>query len=169
MSNGILRMGLLLAAWYPAAAQQEKLVRADLVYQAPGNGPKPDFSPYGTQVALADLPAGVTLPEGAARPAKTGVMQIGPDQKSWIRILATGDADHPQDLCRLYIDRNRNGNFADDGPAATAKPALNEKTKAWWSSFNGQEVSISYGAGIVEPYMVNFWAVRESDATPNII
>src|ERR1035441_7539114 len=30
-------------------------------------------------------------------------------------------------------------------------------------------MSIPYGAGIVEPYMVNFWAVREGAETPNII
>jgi thiol:disulfide interchange protein DsbD len=172
MNNSVVRIevwfGLLLAAAYPAAGQQTRIVRAELVYQAPGNGPKPDFSPYGTQVKLFDLPADIRLPEGSARPAKTGVMQVGPDQ-SWIRILVTADSAHPQDLCRLYIDRNRNGNFTDDGPALTANPTLNEKTKAWWSSFTGAEISIAYGAGIVEPYMVNFWAVREGEAAPNII
>ncbi len=159
---------ILLAA-YPAAGQPERIVRVDLAYQAPGNGPKPDFSPYGTQVKLSDLPAGAPLPEGAARPAKTGTIQVGPDQKSWIKILATADSAHPQDLCRLYIDRNRNGDFTDDGPALTADPSLNAKTKAWWSSFNSASLSVPYGAGIAEPYMVNFWAVREGEETPNII
>jgi thiol-disulfide isomerase/thioredoxin len=46
---------------------------------------------------------------------------------------------------------------------------LNEKTKAWWSTFAGAELSISYGAGIVEPYMVDFWAVREGEEAPNLI
>ena len=172
MNTRILRtsawFGILFAA-YPAAGQQERIVRVDLSYQAPGNGPKPDFSPYGTQVKLLDLPANAQLPKGAARPAKTGTVQVGPDQKSWIRILATSDSAHLQDLCRLYIDGNRNGDFTDDGPPLTANPILNEKTKAWWSSFNGVEMSIPYGAGIVEPYMVNFWAVREEAETPNII
>ena len=162
-------LGILLAAAYPIAAQHERIVRVDLAYQAPGNGPKPDFSPYGTQVKLSDLPADAPLPEGAARPAKTGTVQVGPDQKSWIGILATADPAHPRDLCRLYIDRNRNGNFTDDGPALTANPTLNEKTKAWWSSFTGAELSIPYAAGIVEPYMVNFWAVREAEESPNVI
>src|SRR5262249_38511098 len=102
-------------------------------------------------------------------PAKIGTVQIGPDRKSWLNILATADSAHPRDLCRLYIDRNRNGNFADDGPPLTADPKLNEKTKAWWSSFQGAEISISYEAGIAEPYLVNFWAVREADAIPDII
>jgi thiol-disulfide isomerase/thioredoxin len=163
------RLGILLAAAYPAAGQQERIVRVDLAYHAPGNGPKPDFSPYGTPVKLSDLPADAPLPEGATRPAKTGTLHVGPDQKSWIDILATADSAHPQDLCRLYIDANRNGNFTDDGPALTATPALNAKTKAWWSSFNGAEMSILYGPGIVEPYMVNFWAVREGEEAPKII
>jgi thiol-disulfide isomerase/thioredoxin len=173
MNKRIMRMaawfGILLAAVYPLAGQQERIVRVDLAYRAPGNGPKPDFSPYGTQVKLSDLPADKQLPEGAARPAKTGTLQLGPDQKSWVDIMATADSAHPQDLCRLYIDANRNGNFTDDGPGITATPKLNEKTKAWWSSFNGAEVSILYGPGIVEPYMVNFWAVREGDEAPNNI
>src|SRR5580704_11034678 len=159
----LARLGFLVAAVYPVAAQQERIVRVDLAYQAPGNGPAPNFSPYGTQVKLSDLPAGAPLPEGAARPAKTGTVQVGPDQKSWIKVLATADSAHPQDLCRLYIDRNRNGDFNDDGPALTADPSLNAKTKAWWSSFNSASLSVPYGAGIAEPYMVNFWAVREGE------
>jgi thiol:disulfide interchange protein DsbD len=173
MSKRLLRapawFGILFAATYPMAGQPERIVQVDLAYRAPGNGPKPDFSPYGTQVKLSDLPADAQLPEGAVRPAKTGTLQAGPGQQSWIAILATADSAHPQDLCRLYIDANRNGNFTDDGPALTANPALNEKTKAWWSSFNSAELSIPYGPGIVEPYMVNFWAVREGEDAPNII
>jgi thiol-disulfide isomerase/thioredoxin len=170
MNPRILSIGLLLAAAYPAAGQPETTVSADLVYRAPGsNGPRPDFSPYGTEVKLIDLAANAQLPEGATRPAKTGTMAIGPNQNSWIEILVTADADYPRDLCRLYIDRNRNGNFSDDGPAISVKLEQNEKTKAWWSSFNGAEVSIPYGAGVVEPYTVNFWAVREGESTPDII
>jgi len=170
MNLRILSIGLLLAAAYPAAGQPERIVTADLVYKAPGsNGPRPDFSPYGTQVKLSDLPVDAQLPEGAARPAKIGTMSIGPNQSSWIRILVTADAARPLDLCRLYIDRNRDGNFGDDGPALVAKPEQNEKTKAWWSSFNGAEVSIPYGASVVEPYTVNFWAVREGASTPDVI
>ena len=44
---------------------------------------------------LTDVAAGVTLPAGAVRPAKTGVMKIGPSEKSWIPVLATADAAHP--------------------------------------------------------------------------
>jgi thiol:disulfide interchange protein DsbD len=165
----LARFGFLLAAVYPVAAQQERIVRVDLAYRAPGSGPTPNFSPYGTQVKLSDLPANAVLPDGASRPAKTGIVQVGPDQKSWIKILATADSAHPEDLCRLYIDANRNGDFTDDGPPLTANPTLNEKTKAWWSSFNGAGMSIPYGAGIVEPYMVSFWAVREGGEAPNIM
>jgi thiol-disulfide isomerase/thioredoxin len=165
----LARVGLLFAAAYPVAAQQERIVRVDLAYHSPGSGPTPNFSPYGTQVKLSDSPADVQLPEEAAKPARTGIVQVGPDQKSWIKVLVTADSTHPNDLCRLYIDANRNGDFTDDGPPLTANPSLNEKTKAWWSSFNGAKMSIPYGVGIVEPYMVNFWAVREGAEAPNII
>jgi hypothetical protein len=133
--HGIIRVlvwiGALLAANYQLIGQEERIVRVDLTYQAPGKGPTPNFWPYGTKVALSDLPPNATLPEGAARPAKTGTLQVGPGPKSWIKILATADSDHPQDLCRLYIDRNRNGDFTDDGPALKARPYMNAKTKAW--------------------------------------
>ena len=165
----VASFGILLAAACPAAGQQERIVRVDLVYQAPGNGPKPDFSPYGTQVKLSDLPADAPLPEGAARPAKIGIVQVGPGQKAWIKILTATDSAHPRDLCRLYVDRNRNGNFTDDGPALMANVTLNERTKAWWSSFTGAEMSIPYGAGVVEPYMADLWAVRSGEEAPDTI
>jgi len=170
MIHGIFKtLGVLIATIYPLAAQQERIVQIDLAYQAPGKGPTPNFSPYGTQVRLTDLPADAPLPEGAARPAKTGTMQVGPNQKSWIRILVTADAAHPQDFCRLYVDLNRNGVFGDDGPALTASPIQNAKTTAWWSSFNKVEISIPYENGAMEPYMVNFWAVREAERAPEMI
>ena len=115
MALRILRIflwfGILLAAVYPVTAQQERIVRVGLAYHAPGNGPTPNFSPYGTQVRLFDLPSDARLPEGAARPAKTGTLQVGPTQRSWIKILVTADPAHPLDLCRLYIDANRNGHL----------------------------------------------------------
>jgi thiol-disulfide isomerase/thioredoxin len=46
---------------------------------------------------------------------------------------------------------------------------MNEKTKAWWSSFSHAEISVPYAAGVVEPYMVDFWAVREAGEPPPII
>jgi thiol-disulfide isomerase/thioredoxin len=153
-----------------AYGQPERIVRVDLTYRAPVAGqPKPNFSPKGTQVALSDWPEGTPLPEGAARPARTGVMQVGPGADSWMKILVTADTSHPLDLCRLYIDRNRNGDFTDDGPPAKAEPALNQKTKAVWSSFNNAEILVPYGGGVAEPYMVNFWSVRENDAPPALI
>ena len=161
-------LGVFLAAVYPVAGQQERVIHVDLAYRAPGNGPKPDFSPYGTQVELTDVPADAQLPDGAARPARTGTLRVGPGRESWIQILATADSSHPRDLCRLYTDSNRKGTFT-DVPAITANPTLNEKTKAWWSSFNGVELSIPYGPGAVEHYMVNFWALREGEEAPNVI
>ena len=169
MKTTLAVCGILTACILPLSAQSEKLVSVDLTYRVPGEGPKPDFSPYGTQVKLSDVGPAIPLPEGAVRPAKTGVVQVGPDEKCAIRILVTADAGHPQDLCRLYVDRNRNDNFADDGAPLIATPTQNEKTKAWWSSINGVELSVPYASGVVEPYKVNFWAVREGEKTPDII
>jgi len=158
----------LAALAHPAA--QEQLVRVELAYHAPGDGPKPNFSPKGTQVPLADAAPSLVLPAGAARPARTGVMKIGPGESAWVPVLAASDPAHPKDLSRLYVDRNRNGNFADDGPALEAVPAQNEKTKAWWSSFNNVEVGVPYGGGVTEPYLVNFWIVRDDDApAPDVL
>jgi hypothetical protein len=109
------------------------------------------------------------LSDGAARPAKVGTVQIGPDRTSWIRTLATADAAHPQDLCRLYIDHNRNGDFTDDGLPLAASVTQNEKTKAWRSNFRIAEFSIPYGHGVMEPYAVGFWAVREAERAPDVI
>src|SRR3954468_18780952 len=88
---------------------QEQIVRVDLAYHAPGTGPAPNFSPYGTQVPLTTIAAGGALPPDATLPAKTGTVKIGPNQQSWLPVLATSDAAHPKDICRLYVDQNRNG------------------------------------------------------------
>jgi len=170
MSRGFrISSCIVLALAATPLVAQEKIVSVDLVYRAPGNGPQPNFSPYGTPVKLTDLPAGATLPEGATRPARTGTVQVGPGQDSWIRVLATCDADHPKDLARLYVDRNRNGNFTDDGPPIAVALTENDKTKAWWESFRNVEFAVPYGGGVTEPYTVNFWAVREGDEIPGII
>jgi thiol-disulfide isomerase/thioredoxin len=142
-----------------ALAAQERIVRVDLAYRAPESGsPVPNFSPYGTQVQLTDVPPDTALPEGAAQPAKTGTLQLGPRQ---VKILVTADRTHPLDLCRLYVDPMR--------PHIGAALSQNEKTKAWWSSINLVKIDVDYGDGVVEPYTVNFWSVREGDATPKII
>jgi hypothetical protein len=149
----------------PTDLGQGKVIRVALEYRAPGDGkPNPNFSPKGTQVRLTDLPAAAALPAGAVRPARTGVIEVGPDKTAWIPVLAASDASCPKDLCQLFLDRNRNANFADDGPALTAVPAQREATKAWWTSINKVELSVPYGRGIVERYFVNFWIVREDDA-----
>ena len=143
------------------------VVRVPLEYRAPGDGPKPNFSPKGTRVAAHTRPCRRdVLPAGAIRRAGIGNDPGRPDTKAGIPVLVTADAKHPQDLCNLFVDRNRNGSFADDGPAITATPSQNDKTKAWWSSFNKIELSVSYAAtGKTEPYLVNFWIVREGDKT----
>lgn len=144
----------------------EQLIKVDLTYAAPGNGPAPNFSPKGTQVALKDVGPGDPLPPGAARPAKRGLIEVGPAKTSWIPVLATATAANPKDLTQLFIDRNRNGRFDDDGPAMTATPSQNEKTRAWWTSINKVDLSVPYAAGVTEPFLVNFWIVREDGAAP---
>jgi thiol-disulfide isomerase/thioredoxin len=168
-----LRCAAALLIALAAAARlsgQEQFVRVDLAYHAPGNGPAPNFSPKGMQVTLAALAETARLPDGAAQPAKSGVMKVGPDQTSWVPVLAAADTAHPKDFSRLFVDRNRNGDFTDDGPALSATPTQNEKTKAWWSSFSKVELSIPYGHGVTEPYFVNFWIVREDEApAPDVL
>ena len=168
IKRSLLALGMvaLSAAGQPDLAAQGAVITVPLTYHAPGTGPKPNFSPKGTQVTLAEVPAGQALPPGAVRPAKRGLLQVGPARGSWIPVLATASAAHPADLNQLFVDRNRNGNFGDDGPAAVAVPTQNAKTKAWWSSFNAIELRVAFPEPErTEPYFVNFWVVRE-DAAP---
>lgn len=164
-------VGLSGLSGLSAQSAPPQIIHVDLSYRAPGTGPAPNFSPYGTQVALADVDPAMPLPAGTTRPAKMGKIRIGPDEAAWIPVLATADADHPKDLCRLFVDRNRNGSFADDPPIAPVTPSQNEKTKAWWTSFNKVELSIPYTTlKTVEPYLVNFWIVREDDQpAPSVV
>jgi len=157
----------------PLVRGQETTVRVELGYRGKGvaGAPQPNFSPSGTQVPLVAVSDAVALPRGAVRPAKLGMIKIGPGEPSWVPILATATADHPKDLCQIFLDRNRNGTFADDGPGLTAEPAQNVKTKAWWSSINNVDLTVPYGAGgSVEPYQVNVWLVRDDDAdAPDVL
>jgi thiol-disulfide isomerase/thioredoxin len=155
----------------PTPSIQAKPIRVELTYQAPADGkPAPNFSPKGTQVRLTDLPAGRALPPGALQPARSGTIEVGPAKTSWIPVLATAGADCKGDLCRLYLDRNRNGNFRDDGPALVGKPTQNARTKAWWTSIDKVELSIPYEKGVAERYLVNFWLVRDDGApAPNLL
>ncbi len=150
---------------------QSALITVPLTYQAPGTGPKPNFSPKGTQVALAAVSATQALPVGAVRPAKRGLIQVGPARDSWIPVLATASVAHPSDLTQLFVDHNRNGNFADDGPAAVATPTQNPKTKAWWSSFSSMDLRVRFAdPERTEPFIVNFWIVREDGApAPDVV
>jgi thiol-disulfide isomerase/thioredoxin len=149
-----------------AVTAQEQVIRVPLAYRAPAEGqPKPNFSPKGMQVPLTPVPARAALPTGAVRPAKRGVLQLGPDSSAWIPVLATASSAHRQDLTQLWFDRNRNGVFTDDGPAVSAVPTLNAKTGVWWTSISNVEVPVAYGADVVEPFFINLWMTRE-DSTP---
>ena len=148
------------------AGRQTGTIRVDLAFAAPGSGPTPNFSPYGTQVPLQTVPATAPLPSGAVHPAKTGVLKVGPGESSWISVLATATRECPTDLCQLFVDRNRNGRFDDEGPGRAATPSQNEKTKAWWSSIDNVELQVPYPGGVVEPFVVSFWSVREDGASP---
>ena len=158
----LLLAAMLIASGTQSGSSPDQTLRVPLAYKAPGDGPAPNFSPKGTQVQLTPVDANFVLPADAVLPAKTGLIKVGPGEASWIQVLATADADHPADLTRLYLDRNRNGRFDDDGPAATAVPTQNEKTKAWWTSTKAIELPVRYASGdAAEPYLVNFWSVRE--------
>lgn len=147
----------------------EVLVTVPLAYQKPGDGPGPNFSPKGMQVPLALVAADVALPAGAIRPAKMGALRVGPEEAAWVPVLATADPEHPADFTRLFFDRNRNGDFGDDGPAFEATPSQNEKTRDWWTSFSDIEFDVPYGGDSSEPFLINAWIVRDGDATPDIM
>jgi len=169
--GAVVVASVLCALPWPVCAQSPQVVQVYLSYRAPADGaPAPYFSPKGMQVPLIDAEAGLVLPEGALRPAKVGTLKVGPWDRSWVRVLATADADHPKDLCRLYVDRNRNRSFLDDGPPVVAKPAPREKTGDVWTSFPRIEFALYYGRGsagdINEKYMVSMWVVRPADAPP---
>ena len=172
-----MRAGIAVVALAALAAagtvQAQQVITAQLSYQAPGTGPRPNFSPKGTQVTLSDAPAAAVLPAGATRPARIGTIKIGLSEASWIRVLAAADADHPKDLCRIVLDKNRNGDFTDDGAALVAVPTVREKTGAVWTSFNGIEVTVPYGSAdrtdLGEPYLFSIWLVREGEAVPDIL
>lgn len=157
----------------PASApDQEILVNVELQYREPSEGaPTPNFSPKGMQVPLASVRDGVALPAGAMRPAKTGVMKIGPSASTWMTVLVSASAKHPQELCQLSIDHNRNGDFTDDGEAFEAEPSQNAKTRAWWSSFKAIRMPVSYVPGRpADTYQVNAWIVREeAQDVPDIL
>ncbi len=78
---------LALAAGMPPLAAQEQLIRVPLAYRAPVDGePRPNFSPKGMQVPLTPVAARLVLPAGAVRPAKRGMLQLGPDSTAWIPV-----------------------------------------------------------------------------------
>src|SRR5688572_33202125 len=157
----------LVLTSHTSLAGQSTVITVPLTYHAPGDGPKPNFSPKGTQVTLTAVAGDMALPAGAVRPAKRGTLQVGPARDSWVPVLVTASAAYPQDLNQLFVDRDRNGNFGDDGPAAVAVPAQNAKTKAWWSSFNGVTLQVRFPEPErTVPYFVNFWIVREDAAPP---
>jgi len=170
-----MKRALLLAALSAMApslsAQSAQVIHVPLEYRGPVDGqPKPNFSPKGMQVPLKAVADTAALPPGAIRPAKTGTMLVGPHATSAIPVLAAATAEHPKDLCLLFVDRNRNGNFADDGAGISATPTQNAKTKAWWSSFDKQEVSIPYSPSVTEKYLVSFWIVRDDEQpAPDIL
>ncbi len=169
--RSVLTMLSLGALASPLCAQEER-IRVPLSYHAPVTGePRPNFSPKGTQVALVAVPPGTPLPEGAVQPVRHGMMQVGPDSGAWMPVMVSASAEYPADLTQLWLDRNRNGRFDDEGPALRAAPTQNAKTKAWWSSISNVEFTIPYAAlGTTQPYFVNFWMVREdSAAVPNVL
>jgi thiol-disulfide isomerase/thioredoxin len=166
----IRTLGFAAAVLLAGAWTQDPVIRVALEYRAPGFGPGPNFSPIGTQVPLTLVTSSTPLPTGAVHPAKTGTLRVGPGREAWVPVLVAATAEFPRDLCQLFVDRNRNGRFDDDGPAAAVKPSQNEKTKAWWSSIGNVALSIPYGAGSPEPYMVSVWLVRDDEApAPDIL
>jgi len=170
----VIVAGVVAACGLASVAGAQERISVEMTAGVRGSGPSPNFSPKGTQVPLTDLAAGAALPDGALRPAKAGTLKIGTSERAWVPVLVTADAAHPAEFCRLYVDRNRNGSFSDDGPVLTAEPSVREKTFDTWSSFSGITLQVPYGAPgaaeIVEPYQVSVWVVRPKDGpVPDIL
>jgi thiol-disulfide isomerase/thioredoxin len=157
-------LGCLLAMDHADLAAQSNVYTVPLTYNAPGDGPQPNFSPIGTRVALTELQADQDLPAGAAHPARRGVIQIGPTPQSWIPLLLATAADETGVFNRLYLDMNRNGDFSDDRPAAVAQRYQNEKTGDVSHSFRGMELRVRFpGPERTEPFGVDFWYVMRAE------
>jgi thiol-disulfide isomerase/thioredoxin len=157
-------IGCLLATAHAELAAQSDAFTVPLSYNASGDGPRPDFSPIGTQVPLEELASAETLPPGAAHPARRGIIQVGPTRESWIPLLLTATADEPDAFTLLYIDTNRNGDFSDDGPPAVAAVSQNERTGDVWYSFADIELRVRFPEPErTEPFVVNFWMVHGAD------
>jgi thiol-disulfide isomerase/thioredoxin len=158
-------IGCLLGIGHAELAAQSQVLTVPLSYNAPGDGPEPNFTPIGTQVPIAEVPATQPLPPGAAHPARRGIVQVGPTRESWIPLLLASTADEPGVFNQLYLDMNRNGDFSDDGPPAVALPSKNEKTGDVWHSFSGIELRVRYmEPDRTEPFLVNFWFVIRADS-----
>ena len=92
------------------------------IFSTPARGPtrwRTRFATGPARPAPTAAPATLALTACAASGKGTDY-QVGPGKASWIPILVTASADHPNDLVQLFVDRNRNGSFADDGPALAA-------------------------------------------------
>jgi thiol-disulfide isomerase/thioredoxin len=172
MRRLLVSIAIVASAAAAHAGSQERLITVDLKYGARGADkaqPAPNFSPAATRVPLTDVPAGTPLPAGAALPARTGVIKVGPGEESWVKVLATSDVAHPKDLCRVYLDRNRNGDFADDGEPLVATPSQREKTGDTWCSFASATLVIPYGPAGSENYQVDIWIVRNDELLPDLL
>jgi thiol-disulfide isomerase/thioredoxin len=151
-------IGCLWGIGHADLAAQSNVYTVPLTYNIPGEGPRPNYSPTGTKVALDELPSGQALPDGAVHPARRGVIQVGPTPESWIPMLLTATADDPGVFTRLYIDMNRNGEFSDDGPPALATVHRNEETGNVRIRFEGIELRVRFPEPErTEPFVIVFW------------
>jgi thiol-disulfide isomerase/thioredoxin len=164
-------LGCLLAMGHSELAAQSNVYTVPLTYNAPGEGPRPNFGPIGARVPLTDMPPAHPLPAGAAHPARRGVIKVGPAEESWIPLLLTATAEEPGVFTRLYLDMNRNGDFSDDGPPTVATLERREKTGDLWHSFADIELRVRFPEPErTEPFIVNFWFVhRADDAVPDTL
>jgi thiol-disulfide isomerase/thioredoxin len=157
-------IGCLLVIGSAELPGQSNVYTVPLTYNAPGEGPQPNFSPIGTRVTLAEVPPDQALPPGAEHPARRGVIQVGPTRESWIPMLLTATADQRGAFTRLYLDMNRNGDFSDDGPPAVATVDRNERTGDVWYRFVEIALRVRFlEPDRTEPFDVTFWLVHGAD------
>lgn len=151
-------IGCLLGIGHADLVAQSNVYTVPLTYAVPGEGPRPNYTPTGTKVQLAQLPAGQALPDDAVHPARRGIIQVGPTRESWIPMLLTATADDPGVFTRLYIDMNRNGDFSDDAPPARATLHRNDDNGSVRTAFEDIELRVRFPEPErTEPFVVDFW------------
>jgi len=158
--GAILMLGLAAGIAWSMAAVDVSLYGQDgqsrieirLEPKVPGDGGSLRWSPKGEKLTLAESSGGWET-----------FLKLGPAEASPVRILLAKSPEAAH-FDTLILDRNGNGDFADETPLTT-KPS--ETRGKFWSSFEAViEVPVVApdGRAVRNAYPVNFWHVEDPSA-----